>query len=93
MQKLTARRTSEQAARAPAVGRRLGQQLNSLIRETNKNLHTICIKMEGEEVDPCVRAVGYDRRWVPLRLAVLVLVRGHHTTAEKWQQVARVHRV
>ena len=38
MQKLSARRTGEQAAWAPAVGRRLGQQLNSLVRETNKNL-------------------------------------------------------
>ena len=38
MQKLSARRTGEQAAWAPAVGRRLGQQLNSLVRETNKDL-------------------------------------------------------
>ena len=60
------------------MGRRCREQLNRLIREPDKDLHTVCIKVEGEEVLPRIRAVGHNRRRVPLRVVVLVLgmVRG-----------------
>ena len=36
------------------MGRRLGQELDSLVRETNKDLHTVRVKVEGVKIDPCV---------------------------------------
>ena len=35
------------------MGHRLGQELDSLVRETNKDLHTVCVKVEGVKIDPC----------------------------------------
>ena len=68
--KLSALCASEQAARASAVGRSRCQQLNGVVRQADKNLDPICVKVESEEVDARVRAVRHNRCRIPLRLAL-----------------------
>ena len=68
--KLPALCPSEQAARASAVGRSRCQQLNGVVQQADKNLDSICVKVESEEVDARIRAVRHNRCRVPLRLAL-----------------------
>ena len=53
------------------MGRSLTQQLNGVVRQADKNLDPICVKVESEEVDARIRAVRHNRCRVPLRLALL----------------------
>ena len=80
--KLPALCSSEQAARASAVGRSCCQQLNGVIRQSFKDLDPICVKVESEEVDARIWAVRHNRCRVPLRFALLMIC-GHHSPANE----------
>ena len=76
-------RAIEQTAWAPAMGHTLLAQLDRVIREADKDLDPVGIKVKSIEVDARIGTICHDGCSIPLSLAVLVLICSHHAAANE----------